>query len=67
MGLEREVPPVTVYSACSGVARVTSGELAPTAMQYPVRMASLGVEAVVAFARSGRRPRPAGPRSTARA
>ena len=36
---------------------VASGALGATAIQYPVRMARLGVDAAVAFARTGRRPR----------
>ncbi len=56
MGLEREVLIVTIDGACSGVRRVASGELGATAMQYPVRMASLGVEAVVEYVRTGQKP-----------
>ena len=56
MGLEREVLIVTIDGACSGVSRVAAGELGATAMQYPVRMASLGVEAVVEFAKTGQKP-----------
>ncbi len=56
MGLEGEVLIVTIDGACSGVDRVAAGEFAATAMQYPASMASLGVEAIVEFARSGRRP-----------
>ena len=33
-----------------------AGPLCATAMQFPVRMARLGVEAVVEFVRTGRKP-----------
>ena len=56
MGLEREVLIVTIDGACSGVRRVASGELGATAMQFPVRMAVQGVEAVVEFAKTGQKP-----------
>ena len=59
MGLEREVLIVTIDGACSGVSRVASGELGATAMQFPVRMAVQGVEAVVEFVRTGQKPQPA--------
>ena len=59
MGLEDEVLIVTIDGACSGVRSVAAGELGATAMQFPVRMASLGVEAVVEHVRTGQRPQPA--------
>ena len=58
MGLEREVLIVTIDGACSGVSRVAAGEFGATAMQFPVHMASLGVEAVVEFVRTGQKPQP---------
>ena len=58
MGHEREVLIVTIDGACSGVRSVASGEFGATAMQYPVRMASLGIEAVVEFVRTGQKPQP---------
>ena len=58
MELEREVLIVTIDGACSGVNSVASGEFGATAMQFPVRMASLGVEAVVEFAKTGQKPQP---------
>ena len=59
MGLEHEVLIVTIDGACSGVSRVAAGELGATAMQYPVRMAMQGIEAVVEFVRTGQKPQPA--------
>ena len=57
LGMENDVVIVSVDGGCRGVAMVASGALGATAMQYPVRMAALGVEAAVGFARTGRRPR----------
>ncbi len=58
MGLEREVLIVTIDGSCSGVSSVARGELGATAMQFPVRMAVQGVEAVVEFVRTGQKPQP---------
>ncbi len=55
-GREREVVIVSVDGGCPGVRNVAAGVIGATAMQYPVRMASLAVEAAAAFARTGRRP-----------
>ena len=56
LGMENDVVVVSVDGGCRGVAMVASGTLGATAMQYPVRMAALGVEAAVEFARTGRKP-----------
>ena len=55
-GRERDVLIVSIDGGCEGVAKVAAGALGATAMQYPVRMAALGVEAVVEFVRTGRTP-----------
>ena len=47
---------VTVDGGCEGVRSVGKGEIGATAMQYPLRMASLGIEAVVKFLATGGRP-----------
>ncbi|MCY3803473.1 MAG: substrate-binding domain-containing protein [Gammaproteobacteria bacterium] len=56
LGMEKDVMIVTVDGSCHGVRDVAAGAIGATAMQYPVRMASLGVEAVIEFVRTGRRP-----------
>ena len=62
LGVENRVLMVSVDGGCAGVREVAAGAIGATAMQYPHRMASLGVEAVVEFHRTGRRPeRPPGP------
>ena len=56
LGMEKDVTIVTVDGGCRGVRGVAAGAIGATAMQYPVRMASLGVEAAVAFVRTGMKP-----------
>ena len=57
LGVEDEVLIVTIDGGCEGVRSVAAGEIAATALQYPLRMASLGVDAVVEFLATGRRPK----------
>lgn len=56
LGAEDDVLIVSVDGGCSGVRSIAAGELGATAMQYPVRMATLGVRAVVELTRTGTRP-----------
>ena len=56
LGIGGDVVIVSVDGGCQGIAMVASGALGATAMQYPVRMARLGVEAVVEYIRTGRMP-----------
>ena len=56
LGMEKDVTIVTVDGGCRGVRDVAAGAIGATAMQYPVRMASLGVGAAVAFVRTGMKP-----------
>ncbi len=51
-----DVMVVSVDGGCSGVEGVQRGEIAATSQQYPLRMAQLGVEAVVTAAQGGERP-----------
>jgi fructose transport system substrate-binding protein len=44
---------VSVDGGCTGVEGVVSGEIGATSQQYPLQMASLGVEAVYNFATTG--------------
>jgi fructose transport system substrate-binding protein len=48
---------VSVDGGCDGVGLVKQGILGATAQQYPVRMAALGVEAIVRIEKQGERPR----------
>jgi fructose transport system substrate-binding protein len=57
-GKEKDVTIVSVDGGCPGVQNVKSGVIGATSQQYPLDMASLGVEAVVEFAKSGEKPEP---------
>jgi fructose transport system substrate-binding protein len=46
---------VSVDGGCAGVRNVRGGIIDATSQQYPLRMASRGVQAVVNFARTGRK------------
>ncbi|MDE0034190.1 MAG: substrate-binding domain-containing protein [Deltaproteobacteria bacterium] len=56
LGVENDVLIVSIDGGCAGVRHVAAGATGATAMQYPLRMAYLGVEAVTEFYRTGRRP-----------
>ena len=55
-GREKDVTIVAVDGGCTGVQAVKDGEIAATSQQYPLKMAQLGVDAVVAFAKGGPKP-----------
>ncbi|MDF2710768.1 MAG: substrate-binding protein [Nonomuraea muscovyensis] len=52
-GLEKGVLLVSVDGGCIGVQAVEIGQIAATSQQYPLKMAELGVQAVVEYAESG--------------
>lgn len=52
-GKEKDITIVSVDGGCQGVQGVVDGKIAATSQQYPLKMASLGVEAVVNFAKTG--------------
>ena len=49
---------VSVDGGCPGVQNVKDGVIGATSMQFPLLMASLGVEAVVKYAQTGEKPEP---------
>lgn len=49
---------VSVDGGCPGVKNVEAGIIGATAMQFPLLMASKGVEAVVQFVKTGEKPAP---------
>ncbi|MEN9432585.1 MAG: hypothetical protein RLZZ422_174 [Pseudomonadota bacterium] len=57
VGKEKEVLIVSVDGGCPGVANVKAGVIGATSMQFPLLMASKGVEAVAAFAKDGTKPK----------
>ena len=58
VGLESQVLIVSVDGGCPGVAAVKDGQIGATSQQYPLLMASLGVEAIAKFAADGTKPEP---------
>jgi fructose transport system substrate-binding protein len=55
-GKQNSVTIVSVDGGCTGVRGVRDGKIAATSQQYPLLMASLGVAAVVKFAKTGVKP-----------
>jgi fructose transport system substrate-binding protein len=49
---------VSVDGGCPGVQNVKEGVIGATSQQYPLMMASMGIEAIAEFAKSGNRPEP---------
>ncbi len=58
IGREKDVLIVSVDGGCPGVANVKDGIIGATSQQYPLQMASLGVEAIAKFAADGTKPAP---------
>jgi fructose transport system substrate-binding protein len=54
-GKERGVVIVSVDGGCAGVRNVKAGSIAATSQQYPLKMASMGVEAGVEYAKTGKK------------
>jgi fructose transport system substrate-binding protein len=49
---------VSVDGGCPGVKNVEAGVIGATSMQFPLRMASMGVEAVKTYTETGAKPEP---------
>jgi fructose transport system substrate-binding protein len=58
VGREKDVLIVSVDGGCPGVQNVADGVIGATSQQYPLLMASLGIEAIAAFAKDGSKPKP---------
>jgi fructose transport system substrate-binding protein len=56
VGREKDVLVVSVDGGCPGVKNVAGGVIGATSQQYPLLMASMGVEAIVAYAKDGKKP-----------
>ena len=54
-GKEKSVMIVSVDGGCTGTRAVRDGKIAATSQQYPLKMASTGVDAVVDYAKSGKK------------
>jgi fructose transport system substrate-binding protein len=55
-GRENDIEIVSVDGGCPGVENVKAGIIGATSQQYPLKMASQGVEALSAFAKDGTKP-----------
>ena len=58
IGRESDVLIVSVDGGCPGVQNVADGVIGATSQQYPLLMASLGIEAIAAWAKDGVKPSP---------
>ncbi len=58
IGREGDVLIVSVDGGCPGVANVADGIIGATAQQYPLQMASRGIEAIAQYAADGTLPEP---------
>ena len=56
VGREKDVLIVSVDGGCPGVQNVKDGIIGATSMQFPLLMASLGIEAIKAYAETGAKP-----------
>jgi fructose transport system substrate-binding protein len=54
-GREKDVMLVSIDGGCSGVRDVKAGKIAATSQQYPLKMAALGVQAGVEYAKTGKK------------
>lgn len=57
-GKEGSVVITSVDGGCPGVKNVKAGVIGATAMQFPLLMSSLGVEAIVNYVKTGEKPKP---------
>ncbi|MGO2518803.1 MAG: substrate-binding domain-containing protein [Microbacterium sp.] len=56
-GLEDQVVIGSIDGSCTGVENVKKGVIGATVMQFPTKMAEQGVEAIVAYATDGTKPK----------
>lgn len=55
-GKEKNVVIVSVDGGCQGIKDVGAGVIAATSQQYPLKMAAMGVEAGLEYAKTGKKP-----------
>lgn len=58
IGRENDVLIVSVDGGCPGVQNIADGVIGATSQQYPLLMASKGIEAIAQFAKDGSKPQP---------
>lgn len=56
VGMEQNVLIVSVDGGCPGVKNIVDGVIGATSQQYPLLMASMGIEAIKKFAETGEKP-----------
>jgi fructose transport system substrate-binding protein len=57
-GKEKDVTIVSVDGGCPGVENVKKGVIGATSQQYPLKMAEMGVNAIVEYAETEKKPEP---------
>nr|WP_255644150.1 sugar ABC transporter substrate-binding protein [Actinoplanes polyasparticus] len=55
-GRDKDTVIVSIDGGCPGVDNVSQGVIGATSMQFPLKMAQLGVEAIAQFAKDGTKP-----------
>jgi fructose transport system substrate-binding protein len=55
-GKDKTVTIVSIDGGCPGVDNVAKGIIGATSMQFPLKMAQLGIEAIAAYAKNGTKP-----------
>ncbi len=55
-GKDKDITIVSVDGGCQGVQGIVDGKIAATSQQYPLKMASMGIEALAKFAQTGQKP-----------
>ncbi|MEN9891708.1 MAG: hypothetical protein RLY78_2003, partial [Pseudomonadota bacterium] len=55
-GKDKDVIIVSVDGGCQGIKDVGAGMIAATSQQYPLKMAAMGVDAGVEYAKTGKKP-----------
>ncbi len=55
-GKDKDITIVSVDGGCRGVQGIVDGQIAATSQQYPLRMASMGIEALNKFVQTGQKP-----------
>ncbi|EPX75404.1 Fructose ABC transporter, substrate-binding protein component FrcB [Salipiger mucosus DSM 16094] len=56
VGLQDQALIVSVDGGCPGVQNIAEGVIGATSMQFPLKMASLGIEAIAEYAETGAKP-----------
>jgi fructose transport system substrate-binding protein len=55
-GRDKDVVIVSIDGGCPGVDNVSKGIIGATSMQFPLKMAQMGIDAIAAYAKDGTKP-----------